>query len=90
LILRRHYEAEPQPLVAAPPELVAQGYRLARLHGCLSCHGQGLTGNPVFEVEAVGDIIAPNLTKVVRQRTDEEIDAQHAYLIARAMRANGR
>jgi hypothetical protein len=44
----------------------------------------------VFEVEAVGDIIAPNLTKVVRQRTDEEIDAQHAYLIARAMRANGR
>jgi cytochrome c553 len=27
----------------------------------------------VFEVEAVGDIIAPNLTKVVRQRTDEEL-----------------
>jgi hypothetical protein len=38
-MLRRHYEAEPQPLAEAPPELVAQGYRLARLRGCLSCHG---------------------------------------------------
>lgn len=73
VILRRHYQAEPQPRVAAPPALVAQGYRLARLHGCLSCHGEGLTGNPVFEVWAVGDIIAPNLTKLARQRTDEQL-----------------
>jgi mono/diheme cytochrome c family protein len=48
-VLRRHYEAEPEPLVQAPPELVAQGHRLARLHGCLSCHGDGLVGNHVFE-----------------------------------------
>ena len=73
IILRRHYEAEPQPMVAAPPELVAQGYRLARLHGCLSCHGEGLAGNEVFEAKEVGDIIAPNLTKLARQRTDEEL-----------------
>lgn len=72
-ILRRRYEAAPQPLVQAPPELVAQGYRLARLHGCLSCHGEGLTGNHVFEAWPVGDIIAPNLTKLARQRTDEQL-----------------
>ncbi len=72
-ILRRRYVAEPQPLASAPPELVAQGYRLARLHGCLSCHGEGLTGNHVFRVWAVGDIIAPNLTKLARQRTDSQL-----------------
>ena len=72
-ILRRQYQAEPQPMVAAPPELVAQGYRLSRLHGCLSCHGEGLTGNEVFEAKPVGDIIAPNLTKLARQRTDEQL-----------------
>ena len=60
-------------MVAAPPPLVAQGYRLGRLHGCLSCHGEGLTGNEVFEAHPVGDIIAPNLTKLARQRTDEEL-----------------
>jgi cytochrome c553 len=72
-IMRRHYDAAAQPLVAAPPKLVAQGYRLARLHGCLSCHGEGLTGKAVFEVYPVGDIIAPNLTKLARQRTDQEL-----------------
>ena len=72
-MLRRHYRAEPQALVKAPPELVAQGYRLARLHGCLSCHGEGLAGNKVFEAPLVGDIIAPNLTRLVRRRTDEEL-----------------
>ena len=72
-ILRRHYEAEPQPVSAAPPALIAHGYRLARLHGCLSCHGEGLTGNEVFEAKPVGDMVAPNLTKLARQRTDEEL-----------------
>ena len=73
VILGRRYRAEPQPLVKAPPELVAQGYRLARLHGCLSCHGEGLAGNKVFEAPLVGDIIAPNLTRLARQRTDEAL-----------------
>ena len=73
IILRRHYEAQPQPMAAATPEMVAQGYRLARLHGCLSCHGEGLTGNELFEAWPVGDIVAPNLTKIARQRTDEEL-----------------
>jgi cytochrome c553 len=73
IILRRHYAAEPQSLAEAPPELVAQGYRLARLHGCLSCHGEGLTGSHVFEAWPVGDIIAPNLTKLARQRNDEQL-----------------
>lgn len=72
-ILRRRYVAMPEPLPAAPPALVAQGHRLARLHGCLSCHGEGLTGNHVFEAWAVGDVIAPNLTKVARHRTDEQL-----------------
>lgn len=72
-ILRRHYEAKPQPVMAAPPVLVAQGYRLARLHGCLSCHGEGLTGNDVIGVPAVGDIVAPNLTKLAKERSDVEL-----------------
>jgi mono/diheme cytochrome c family protein len=73
MILRRHYVPEPQSLVPAPPELVAQGERLAHLYGCLACHGKGLTGNAVFDAEPVGDIIAPNLTKLARQRSDVEL-----------------
>jgi len=72
-ILRRRYVPVPVPLPTAPPQLVAQGYRLARLHGCLSCHGEGLTGNHVIRDRPVGDIIAPNLTKLVRRRTDEQL-----------------
>lgn len=73
IIMRRRYEPKPQPIAHAPPELIAQGHRLARLHGCLSCHGEGLTGNHVFEAWSVGDIIAPNLTKLARQRSDEQL-----------------
>lgn len=73
VVLRREYEAAPEPSVQAPPELVAQGHRLARLHGCLSCHGEGLAGNHVFESWPVGEIIAPNLTKRVRERTDQQL-----------------
>ncbi|MDX2191715.1 MAG: c-type cytochrome [Gemmatimonadales bacterium] len=73
MVLRRRYVPEPQPLAEAPPALVAQGHRLARLHGCLSCHGEGLAGNHVFEAWPVGDIIAPNLTKLARQRTDAQL-----------------
>lgn len=72
-ILRQSYVATPEPLPTAPPALVAQGHRLARLHGCLSCHGEGLTGHHVFEAWVVGDVIAPNLTKVARHRTDEQL-----------------
>lgn len=85
-ILRRRYDPAPEPLPAAPPSLVAQGYRLARLHGCLSCHGEGLTGNHVFEAWPVGDIIAPNLTKLARQRTD----AQLAVAIRQGIAPDGR
>src|SRR5687768_10822756 len=73
VILRRHYDAEPQALAVAPAGLVAQGYRLARLHGCLSCHGEGLVGNEVFDAQVVGDMVAPNLTKLARRRTDAEL-----------------
>ena len=85
-ILRQHYQAEPQVLAMAPPTLVAQGYRLARLHGCLSCHGEGLVGNAVFEAPLVGDIIAPNLTTLIRQRSDEEL----TIAIRQGIAPNGR
>lgn len=72
-ILRRTWQAEPQPMVTAPPALVAQGGRLARLHGCASCHGSGLVGNDVFDAPAVGVIFAPNLTRLAQRRSDEEL-----------------
>ncbi len=36
-------------------------------------HGEGLTGHEVLEAWPVGDIVAPNLTKLARRRTDEEL-----------------
>jgi mono/diheme cytochrome c family protein len=72
-LLRRRYVAEPQALVTAPAGLVAQGERLAHLHGCIACHGDGLAGNEVFEARLVGDIVAPNLVELAKRRSDAEL-----------------
>lgn len=50
---------------------VASGERLARIHGCTSCHGGQLQGAVFAEIPHIARLIAPNLT-VVRDRYDQQ------------------
>lgn len=54
--------------------------------GCLSCHGPGLRGNEVFGAPSIGEMNAPNLPQLIRQRSDQQI----AAAIRQGMARDGR
>lgn len=72
-MVSRRYAPQPEPLVRPSAAAIADAPRQARLLGCLSCHGEGLRGNDVFDTPLIGDIIAPNLPHLIRDRSDREI-----------------
>src|SRR5262245_51411111 len=66
---------------------VAEGERLARLRGCFGgCHGHALEGDVFFNEPSIAVIPAPNLTKIVREYTDPELER----VIRHGVRPNGR
>lgn len=84
--LRRTYVPRPESLVRPSPAALADAPRQARILGCLSCHGPGLGGNDVFDVPAMGAIMAPSLPHLARERTD----AQLATAIRQGIAPDGR
>jgi cytochrome c553 len=55
-------------------ESIRRGERLATLVGCAnSCHGKDMEGRVLFDEPGVARIIAPNLTKVLREYSDPEL-----------------
>ncbi len=53
---------------------IAEGGRLAAVHGCLGCHGVD-GGGELFAESPLGDrIVAPNLTRLVRAYDDRQLD----------------
>ncbi|WP_205481050.1 c-type cytochrome [Sphingomonas arenae] len=57
------------------PEKLAHGARLARVLGCLGCHGDNLQGTNVTKDDpGFGDMNAPNLTLLVPLYSDAELD----------------
>lgn len=77
------------------PELVAgsnpvgvalmDGERLARITGCYGCHGADLNGNVFFDQPRVARLVAPDLTRLVRLYSDQELD----YIIRYGIRPDG-
>ncbi len=59
------------PAPDRPDAAVAHGRHLARLMGCLDCHGADLRGR-TLELQAGFVIAAPNLTRAAQSLTDEE------------------
>ena len=58
------------------PERLAEGERLAILFGCAeACHGDRMQGAVVYEHPLNGRLVAPNLTRAVRERTLPELEA---------------
>ena len=71
-MLRRHYDAPLVALHAGPADLAA-GQHLARVIGCWNgCHGGAGEGGDE-SLEGLRTVIAPTLTHVVPQYTDEEL-----------------
>lgn len=75
IILRRDHPAAPEALPALSAAEAAAAPRLARVLGCLSCHGEGLKGKLMFDIPGVAKVYAPNLTEVASKATDQQLAA---------------
>jgi mono/diheme cytochrome c family protein len=74
-ILRRDYAAAPEALPKPTAAEAAEAPRLARVLGCLSCHGEGLKGQLMFDAPGVAKVFAPNLTEVAAKASDQQLAA---------------
>jgi mono/diheme cytochrome c family protein len=75
MILRRGYAAAAEPLPAVSAADLAAAPRLARVLGCLSCHGEGLRGKLMFDAPGVARVFAPNITEVAAKAGDQQLAA---------------
>lgn len=75
VILRRSYAAAPETLPPTSPAEQAAAPRLARVLGCLGCHGEGLKGKLMFDAPGVARVFAPNITEVAAKASDRQLAA---------------
>ena len=75
IILRKQYSAAPESLAKPTAAEAAEAPRLARVLGCLSCHGEGLKGQLMFDAPGVAKVFAPNLTEVAAKASDQQLAA---------------
>lgn len=72
--------------VPTDPASIAEGERLARIHGCYNgCHGEQAEGGLFFDDFAFGTMKAPDLTNAVHTLTDAELER----VIRHGIRADG-
>ena len=85
-ILHKTY-AVPLVEIAVPsgPAAVAEGRRLAAIRGCNGCHGPQLEGDMFLDDPMLARIPAPNLTQVVADYSDAELER----LIRHGVRKDG-
>jgi mono/diheme cytochrome c family protein len=75
VIIRRDYRAAAETLPVLSPSEKAEAPRLARVLGCLSCHGEGLKGKLMFDAPGVARVFAPNITEVAAKASDQQLAA---------------
>lgn len=73
-MLQRHSTARAAS-IAVPTDAasIAEGLRLARVHGCQGCHGPQAQGGVLLDEPIIAKIVSPNLTKSVRTQTDADL-----------------
>jgi mono/diheme cytochrome c family protein len=72
-VIERHYPLLSMDVpVSDKADIVARGARLAKLTGCVGCHGDGLRGRRLAPVDHFR-IAAPNLTRSAQGMSDEEL-----------------
>ena len=81
--LKASYDPAPHSLTPPTDSLaLAEGGRLARIWGCLGCHDRD-GGGSVFVETPLGDrVVAPNLTRVVREYSVVELERAIRHGIA--------
>jgi cytochrome c553 len=87
-ILQRAY-AVPTVALSIPtdPASIIEGQRLATIRGCFSgCHGKEAEGDVLFDEPIIARIVAPNLTRTVRQYSDGQL----AVATRKGVRPDGR
>jgi mono/diheme cytochrome c family protein len=67
-------------------ESVQRGKRIATIIGCTACHGAQMEGAIMFDKPNIARIAAPNLTNVVKEYTDAELER----LIRHGVKRDGR
>jgi cytochrome c553 len=75
--IRRQYPDVQLTNIGVPHDAasIAKGKRLATIYGCFnSCHGDRMQGLKLFDEPGIARINAPNLTRVVREYTDAELE----------------
>ncbi|MFO7893825.1 MAG: hypothetical protein R6U63_08825 [Longimicrobiales bacterium] len=60
--------------VATDSATIAEGERLARYWGCTGCHARDAGGQVFFEMPFGDRIVAPNLTRIVREYSVPELE----------------
>jgi cytochrome c553 len=73
-MLRRHSTVR-AAAVAVPLDAVsiAEGHRLALVHGCQGCHGKKAEGVVLLDEPIIAKIVSPNLTQTVRAYSDADL-----------------
>lgn len=76
VVLRRTYDVPVSAPAssAATSEAIASGQRIARVLGCLDCHGPRLEGRLFFSERGVANLVAPNLSQLVPTYSDAELE----------------
>jgi cytochrome c553 len=75
--IRHQYADVPLARIAVPHDAgaIAKGKRLATLYGCFnSCHGERMQGLKLYDEPGIARINAPNLTRVVPEYTDAQLE----------------
>jgi mono/diheme cytochrome c family protein len=86
-LLRQHSADRAAPVrVRTDAASVAEGARLATVHGCIGCHGLGAGGDLLFDEPLIARVVAPNLTASVATRTTVDL----VTAIRRGVRPDGR
>ena len=87
VILDRSYAFSPVTLASGPGGAdVDAGARLARVFGCVGCHGEDLRGRLLADIPMVARVRTPNLTLLAKTYSD----AQLALAIRSGVRPDGR
>ena len=71
--LAEEVEARPETLPRLASVDLAEAERRARTLGCISCHGDGLTGKPLIDDAKIARLYAPNLTVIAAQANDQQL-----------------
>lgn len=86
-MVRRTYD-EPLVSIAIPTDSasIAEGGRLALVHGCRGCHTKDLSGEWFEDDFLIGRLAAPNLTEAAQKYSDAEL----VRIIRRGVRPDGK